>query len=254
VFAGYNMGGLNIAHPQQVNESLMLNTLERLIHKEAEFEGRLHLAPNIIRILKNLVDHLGCTPIQHIFRYGGALTWRQIAACIKPRNKYIGACMYAMARFCATMETRQETWHTAPLWGHTKGNPVLPISQRDAETLRSHGICTVGQIFDPGLGITVHSHSQLRACPAGLNARIWAKVSQLRINMQRSQILRNGTHLPDNTIQTVRRIGTFSHLNRQLYKEALAVQIKAPPPFTQDDGMGSHSPLWMCTARHTTPL
>jgi hypothetical protein len=138
--------------------------------------------------------------------------------------------------------------------GHTKGNPVLPISQRDAETLRACGICTVGKIFDPGLGITMHSHSQLRALPAGLNARIWAKVSQLCINMQRSQILRNGTHLPDNTIQTVRRIGTFSHLNRQLYKEALSIQIKAPhPPFTQDDGMGFHSLLWMCIARHMTP-
>jgi hypothetical protein len=34
IFAGYDMGGLNIAHPQQVNEGLMLNTLERLIRKD----------------------------------------------------------------------------------------------------------------------------------------------------------------------------------------------------------------------------
>ncbi len=34
IYAGYDMGGLNIAHPQQVNEGLMLNTLERLIRKE----------------------------------------------------------------------------------------------------------------------------------------------------------------------------------------------------------------------------
>jgi hypothetical protein len=40
VFAGYNMGGLNIAHPQQVNEGLMLNTLERLIHKEAKLNTK----------------------------------------------------------------------------------------------------------------------------------------------------------------------------------------------------------------------
>jgi hypothetical protein len=31
VFAGYDMGGLNISHPQQVCEGLMLNTLERLL-------------------------------------------------------------------------------------------------------------------------------------------------------------------------------------------------------------------------------
>ncbi len=28
VFAGYDMGGLNISHPQQINEGLMLNSLE----------------------------------------------------------------------------------------------------------------------------------------------------------------------------------------------------------------------------------
>jgi hypothetical protein len=213
----------------------------------------MHLAPNISRILKNLADHLGCTALQHIFRYGGALTWRQIAARIIPCNKYIGACMYAMARFCATMETHQETRHTAPLWEHTKGNRVLLISQQDAETLRAHGICTVGQIFDPGLGISVQIYLQLRACPAGLNARIWAKVCQLRINMQHSQILRNSMHSPDNTIQTVRRIGTFSHLNRQLYKESLTVQIKAPPSFhtRQRDGLPLPSLDVYCKAYDT---
>ncbi len=34
IFAGYDMGGLNISHPQQVNEGLMLNTLERLLVKD----------------------------------------------------------------------------------------------------------------------------------------------------------------------------------------------------------------------------
>ncbi len=48
IFAGYDMGGLNIAHPQQVNEGLMLNTLERLIRKDREYEGNENNAPNTI--------------------------------------------------------------------------------------------------------------------------------------------------------------------------------------------------------------
>jgi hypothetical protein len=231
VFAGYDMGGLNIAHPQQVNEGLMLNTLERLLHKEAAHEDNMHMAPNITRIFKNLATHLGCAPIQQIFRHGGALAWRQNAARIVLCNKYLGACMYAMARFCTVMETRQETWHTAPLWGHTKANPIMSLTQQDAEILRAHGIHTIGQIFDSGLGMFVQSHSPLRTCPAGIDARIWAKVGQLHSNLQRSQILRNGIQLSHNTIQVVRRVGTFSQLNRQLYKEAMAAQIKAPPSF-----------------------
>ncbi len=44
------MGGLNISHPQQINEGLMLNTLERLIRKDREYEGNENNAPNIVRI------------------------------------------------------------------------------------------------------------------------------------------------------------------------------------------------------------
>ncbi len=231
VFAGYDMGGLNIAHPQQVNEGLMLNTLERLIHKDAEYADNIELAPNIIRILRGLLEYTDSLDIQQVYRYGGPLTWRHMAARINVHNRYLGGCMFAMARFFVTMEKRQQTWHTAPLWGHSKSNPILQLTQREATTLRAHGIGTIGQIYDPGDGIVVHSHAQLRICPLGVDGLIWAKIAQIRINMTREQILRQGVHTIENTVQIVRRAGTFSHLNRCLHKEALAKEIKAPPSY-----------------------
>jgi len=151
----------------------------------------------------------------------------------------LGGCMFAMARFCKKMEDRQETWYTAPLWGHTENNPITPITERDADNLRMAGIHTIGQIYNPGEGIAVHSHMPLRACPGGVSAATWSKVNQIRLAFTRRQILRQGTHRSDNTLSIVRRTGTFSYLNRKLHKEALAREIKAPPSYhtRRQDGL-----------------
>jgi hypothetical protein len=231
IFAGYDMGGLNISHPQQVNEGLMLNTLERLLVKDMVLTQAQEPAPNIVRILQGLLAHTNCTDIHKIFRYGGTQTWRQVAARINAHNTYLGGCMFAMARFCKKMEDRQDTWYTAPIWGHTANNPITPVTETDADVLRRAGIHTIGQIFNPGEGITVQSHMPLRACPAGVPEVIWGKVSQVRQALTRRQVLRQGTYRDANTIQIVRRTGTFSYLNRKLYKEALAREIKAPPSY-----------------------
>jgi hypothetical protein len=154
-----------------------------------------------------------------------------MAARVAAHNAYMGGCMFAMARFCAKMENRQSTWHTAPLWGHTCNNPIMPITEQDEIALRRAGVHTVGQIYDTGDGITVHSHSALRACPIGLNPAIWNKVTQVRQALARKQILRNGTHISENTQQIIRRKGTYSHANRIIYKEALTAEIKAPPSY-----------------------
>jgi hypothetical protein len=49
--------------------------------------------------------------------------------------------------------------------------------------------------------------------------------------MAGKQILRQGTHITENEMQIVRRTGTYSHVNWQLYKEEAAKEIKAPPSF-----------------------
>jgi hypothetical protein len=239
IFAGYDMGGLNISHPQQVNEGLMLNTLERLLIKNRELTENEEPAPNIIRILRGMLEYTNCSDINKTFRYGGAQTWRHTAARINPHNRYIGGCMFAMARFCTKMEDRQATWYTAPLWGHNGNNLITPLTEQDADMLRAAGINTLGQIYDPGDGIAINSHLPLRTCPAGVNTTTWNKVIQIRQTLVRKQILRNGTHIADNTLQIVRRTGTFSHHNRKLYKENLAKEIKAPPSYytRQQDGL-----------------
>jgi hypothetical protein len=69
IFAGYDMGGLNISHPQQVDEGLML---ERLINKHGEHAQDMEHAHNIIRILNGLLEYTNCTSIQNALRCGGA--------------------------------------------------------------------------------------------------------------------------------------------------------------------------------------
>jgi hypothetical protein len=250
IFAGYDMGGLNISNPQQVNEGLMLNTLERLLLKDREMEGMQAQAPNIVRILKGLLEYTNCTDIHKVHRYGSTQTWRHLAARINAHNSYLGGCMFAMARFCRKMEDRPATWFTAPLWGHTCNNPIIPITEQDADILRRAGLHTVGQIYDPGNGITIHSHMPVRACPVGVPENTWNKVTQITVALTRQQILRNGTHIADNTLQIVRRTGTFSYLNRKLFKETLAKEITAPPSYytRMQDGLPLPAVNTYCSA------
>jgi hypothetical protein len=139
--------------------------------------------------------------------------------------------MFAMARFCTTLDYRQATWHTAPLWGHTANNPILPITELEAATLRQVGIHAIGQIYDAVDAVTVHSHMPLRARPPGVDGGTWGKVTQIRHVMLCRQILREGVGISDTTRNIIRCTGTYSHLNRLLYKEQQAKEIKALPSF-----------------------
>jgi hypothetical protein len=231
IFAGYDMGGLNIAHPQQVNEGLMLNTIERLIIKDKEYEGNEDNAPNIIRILQGMLEHTTCTNIQEAFKYGGQIVWAKMAAKISKLNKYIGNCMLAMANFHKKLEKRGATWFTAPLWGHSGNNPITPLTDTDCRALRTANIHNIGQLYDTGDGMTFDSHTPLRQKPTGLGQDTWDRAIQIHSAMKREQKYRGGMHISENSIVLVRRVGTFSHINRKLYKEALQDEIKAPPSF-----------------------
>jgi hypothetical protein len=231
IFAGYDMGGLNIAHPQQVNEGLMLNTIERLIRKDSEYEGNESNAPNIVRILKGMLEYTTCPDIHKALKYGGQMIWSKMAAKINVLNKYLGSCMYAMARFHKKLEKRGATWYTAPLWGHSCNNPIMPLTEEDARELRTAGIHNKGQIYDSGDGVMFDSHMPIRQKPARIGNNTWDRVTQIHLAMKREQKYRGGMHISDYNIALVRRVGTLSHTNRKLYKESLQDEIKAPPSF-----------------------
>jgi hypothetical protein len=231
IFAGYDMGGLNIAHPQQVNEGLMLNTLERLIRKDREYEGNENNAPNIVRILRGMLEYTACTGIHEALRYGGHAVWTKMASKINAKNKYLGSCMYAMARLHRKLEVRGTTWYTAPLWGHTGNNPIMPLTDMDAGRLRTAGIHNIGHLYESGDGIMFDSHMPIRQQPAGVGNATWDKAKQIHASMKREQRCRGGLHITDYNIAIIRRTGTYSHINRKLYKEALQEEIKAPPSF-----------------------
>jgi hypothetical protein len=231
IFAGYDMGGLNIAHPQQVNEGLMLNTLERLIRKDEEYDRNESNAPNITRILKGMLEYTECEDIQDAFKYGGRLVWAKMAGKISTLNKHIGNCMFAMARFHKKLEKRGTTWFTAPLWGHSNNNPITPLTKVDVEALRTAGIYNIGQLYDTGDGIMYDSHTAIRQKPAGIEQGIWNRATQVYTATKKEQKYRGGTHISEINITIVRKVGTLSHINRKLYKEALQEEIKAPPSY-----------------------
>ena len=127
------MGGLNISHPQQVNEGLMLNTLERLLVKDTVLTQAQEPAPNIVRILQGLLAHTNCIDIHKIFRYGGTNAWRQVAARINAHNTYLGGCMFAMARFVRKWRI-DKTLGTQLRYGDTQETIPSPLLQNQIQT------------------------------------------------------------------------------------------------------------------------
>ena len=231
IFAAYDMGGLNIPHPQQVNEGLMLNTLERLIGKIQEFAEDEDKAPNIVRIFKGLLEYTECPDIIQAYKHGGYTVWQKIASKVNPHNHYLGSCLYAMARLHKKLEHREQTWSTAPLWGHSCNNPIMPISEQDANNLRAAGIMNIGFIYELGDGIQSNSHMPIRIQPAGIHLDIWRKVIALHVKIGREDIRRGGSVIGEYNIITIRRKARYSQFNRKLYTEELEKEIVAPPSF-----------------------
>jgi hypothetical protein len=136
-----------------------------------------------------------------------------------------------MARFHGRIASNRETWSSAPIWGHAQNNPIMPITEQDANDLRRAGIHTIGQIYDAGDGIQIDSHMPIRLKPAGIDNRVWDKVIQVHRGIARQTIQRGGKSIAENGLHTLRRVGTFSHIYRKFYKDSLALDIKAPPSF-----------------------
>jgi hypothetical protein len=136
-----------------------------------------------------------------------------------------------MARFHKKLEKRGATWYTAPLWGHSCNNPIMPLTETDASELKTAGIHNIGQIYDAGDGVMFDSHMPIRQKPARIGNNTWDRVTQIHLAMKRKQKCRGGMHISDYNIALVRRVGTLSHINRKLYKESLQDEIKAPPSF-----------------------
>jgi hypothetical protein len=97
----------------------------------------------------------------------------------------------------------------------------------------------------------------------GLDPAIRNNVSQIRQSLARQQILRNGTHISENTQHIIGRKGTYSHINRILHKEALAAEIKAPTSYftrrqdcmplpSVDEYCKAYDRLMTCTYTSTT--
>jgi hypothetical protein len=60
---------------------------------------------------------------------------------------------------------RGVTWYTAPLWGHSCNNQIMPLMESDARKLRTAGIHNKGQLYDSGDGIMCDSLMPLRQKP-----------------------------------------------------------------------------------------
>jgi hypothetical protein len=254
IFASHEMGGLNIAHPDQVNEGLMLNTLERIIIQIRSHEDSEKL-PNIARVLHGIAQYRDMPDLSLMFDKAGPTVWANMANRVYEHNAYLGGCFLAYAKLMRKLSTRSATWSSAGLWGHANVNPVLPVSEADMNILNNCGIQTVGQIYDNVDGTALHSHLPLKARPEAIPRDTWSRVHHIHSNITRLPIIRGGVVSEALNVHTIRRTGTFSQVNRVLYTESIEKEIRAPPSYftRQRDNLPLPSNQDYCRAFDSNP-
>ena len=176
------MGGLNIAHPDQVNEGLMLNTLERIITQIKIHEDPDKL-PNIARVMHGIAQYREMPDLPLMFDNAGPTVWANMANRMYEHNVYLGGCFLAYAKFMRKLSHRPATWSTAGLWGQANVNPVLPVSEADMNILKNCGIRTVGQIYDNVDGTALHSHLPFKERPDAIPRDTWNRVQHIHSNI-----------------------------------------------------------------------
>ncbi len=109
---------------------------------------------------------------------------------------------------------------------------IIPLCPwRRWSRLRIAGIHNIGHLYESGDGIMFDSHMLIRQQPAGIGMPHGTKQHKSMQAWRESKDAEGGLGIADYNIAIIRRTGTYSHINRKLYKESLQEEIKAPPSF-----------------------
>jgi hypothetical protein len=95
-----------------------------------------------------------------------------------------------MAKILQINEKDHKKWHAAAINGHTKFNKLLPLTQKEAGTLRAHNLITISQLYE------TNEHGILQNNPNPNVSILLANEQELidKLNLLRQAI--NRLHLP----------------------------------------------------------
>jgi hypothetical protein len=141
VTASYNMGGLNIPHPETIAAGLQINFLQKIYRKIRAGEMSKMVAIVIEVLSMNNRPNL----VEHVERLGSK-QWEKTSEAIANVNSYISQSFAAVGKFLLLQESDPKLWQNSAIHGHSLESKLYPLTRGDRIRTSEHNIHIVGQL------------------------------------------------------------------------------------------------------------
>jgi len=137
--ANFEMGGLQIQHPQDVITGMQLNLIQK--HVKNQY-------PQFSQILNALLQSISRPNIEQHIKYLGPMQWEKTGNKLKNINILLAQTMESVSTFIQTLETDISTWHLVPIYGHSLAQGLSEITYQEFRALFETGTFTIGQLLN----------------------------------------------------------------------------------------------------------
>lgn len=228
--ADYSVGGLKVPLLETTAKSFRLNLLQKIYKKTLH---PTHFPPTILpHIIKQLLQVTGRPSLEDHVNKLGPTQWKQTALMIRNRNYLFSQMFQAGADLLAIYEKDKETWHQAPLYGHTLEG-IFALTPQDFQLLQEQTVNTVSQLLmedDAGF-ITREVNNDLLS---QLHPNVMVKLRQLvhRILKKRPSIQGKQTINFSPLARLLLKDNNISTTYRTLISKQLTEEIGTAPAYS----------------------
>jgi hypothetical protein len=141
VNAGYNMGGLNIPHPDTVAEGLQINFLQK-IYKKIKNED----VSKMVAIVSEVLSMSGRPTLEEHVERLGSKQWDRTSEVISNINLFISQAFRSVGKFLQLQEIDPISWQNSAIHGHSLESKLFPLNRGDRIRLTVHNVNIIGQL------------------------------------------------------------------------------------------------------------
>jgi hypothetical protein len=120
VGASFQMGGLQMDSAQTSAQSLLLNSLQRLVTQSMLDPSQRTFMWELLQ--KDLEVHLA-PDLSELLTHAGEKIWAKYSSKLKKKSPFMAQIFKAMAELQALNSMDRDNWLTAPLAGHGSSPP-----------------------------------------------------------------------------------------------------------------------------------
>lgn len=230
ISASYEMGGLQIPHPQQTIEGMQINIIQKIYRKKANKEQDT----NVGLLLDHLLEYIQRPNLKMHVNKMGPLAWEKTGERMQDSNKIIAQAFQSVAKFQRIQEREPDTWAYAAIYGHSMSNNSLPFTRTELMELMREKVTTISHLFQ----ITERGHvlpefNDILELKFEDNPFLYFKLKNLYNNIVKGKFRINIQSWCDDTAlkETMKSYVNMSRIYKKLNRKKLDNEIKMPPAY-----------------------